>query len=842
MRAWLGIALLAASWLLGLSYYHQANWWAWAVAVAAGTALLIGFVRRMPGRVTSVVAAVLLQPAVWLAPWPYRAAPLLITLGLLAHLPSFPRRWPRAIGSAAVAAGVVLLGQSLAMVGYASLTARSHELPWPLPSLVGAVASLLGADVAVDGSRLALWSMREVHNLGATWELLLDPPTLCFLVGGVVVLSLQWWARSSPQCRRAPALLKGTAALVVAVLAWLPVRAGLQIALLLHRALRTDYDAPLDLIGQLWSPWLHLLLLVPPVLLAWRFARLPAATDIEPTAAPPTWRRPLAAVLAGVSVGVLSAAVFWDPVGTRKDGRVLVDEHHSTWEPTEKPYDTKWYGHDSGYNYACIYDYCSRFYDMGRLKAPIDDAALSQCDVLVLKVPTSPYASDEIAAIRRFVQRGGGLVLIGEHTDVFGTGRHLNAVARSFGFAFRYDCCFGIDSFFDDHYPPRLVPHPITQGMPPFEFAVSCSIAPGLSRGRAAIVGTGLRNLTADYHVSNFYPQAENKAHMRYGAFVQLLATRHGAGRVVAFGDSTVFSNFSTFEPGKPELWLGMIEWANHRGGISPRVWLALLGAVGLAGALFLARRWDGAWVLLLAAGVCGWAVAVVGVRAAHRAAMPPPKAARPMTLVTIDRTVCGSHLPKSGFVAGNAGEFGIFERWILRLGYFTSRRSDAAALEGDLLVFFRPDLPISDKFREAFGRYVADGGKALILDAPDNTKSTANSLLWPFGLKIDRQTKLDGLLAVPQGWPSVPVASAARVTGGTPLARLKGEPVAATVRHGKGTVTVVAFASRFADTRMGVTGDIEPGPDLQKVFDLQFTLLRTIISDQIDMRTPRAD
>ena len=54
--------------------------------------------------------------------------------------------------------------------------------------------------------------------------------------------------------------------------------------------------------------------------------------------------------------------------------------------------------------------------------------------------------------------------------------------------------------------------------------------------------------------------------------------------------------------------------------------------------------------------------------------------------------------------------------------------------------------------------------------------------------------------------------------------------------------MAVVAFASRFADTRMGVTGDIEPGPDLQKVFDLQFTLLRTIISDQIDMRTPRAD
>ena len=33
-------------------------------------------------------------------------------------------------------------------------------------------------------------SMRQVHRLGATWELLLDPATLLFFVGGLTMLAL----------------------------------------------------------------------------------------------------------------------------------------------------------------------------------------------------------------------------------------------------------------------------------------------------------------------------------------------------------------------------------------------------------------------------------------------------------------------------------------------------------------------------------------------------------------------------------------------------------------------------------------------------------------------------
>ena len=94
---------------------------------------------------------------------------------------------------------------------------------------------------------------------------------------------------------------------------------------------------------------------------------------------------------------------------------------------------------------------------MSRLNNPISDAALENCDVLMVKVPTSRYDPNEIATIERFVESGGGLMLVGEHTDVFNTGVHLNDIARIFGFSFRYDCLFDIDTIFTQLYPLQSV-------------------------------------------------------------------------------------------------------------------------------------------------------------------------------------------------------------------------------------------------------------------------------------------------------------------------------------------------------------------------------------------------
>jgi hypothetical protein len=833
-RIWLSLAFLSASWLFGLSYYHQGQLWVWAIFVAIGIGLLIAVPARRPAAFEAAVAGVLLLAAVKLAPWPYRIAPLLIFIGIVLFTIPIPRRWPNAAASACIISGSILSIQSLVLIVYKYLTAISHELPQPIAYVLYLTSRLIGINSALDGSNLAMYTPRAVHLLGMTWELFLDPATLSFLCGGLVVLFFyKSHIRQANQKR--VSIFKQPTIFALVIIAWLPVRAAMLISIFLNRALRTEYDTTLSLATQLWNHWLLAAFLLGPILLAMRFIHLPPVSAVLETLAgeaeiPRNKHIELIALTFAGSF-MLIAGLLLDIPGKSRQGRIYVEEFHSDWEKTDKPFDTEWYGQDSGYNYACIYDYLSCFYKMSRLNSATDDAALANCDVLVVKVPTKRYTSKEIAAIENFVKDGGGLMLVGEHTSVFNSGTYINDIAKLFGFRFRYDCLFNMDSTFEQFYKLPLVPHPVIQNMPDLNFAVSCSIKPVIGSGRAVICSTGLKNLTADYHASNFYPQVENLAKMRYGAFVQLWATRYGKGRVVAFTDSTIFSNFATFEPGKAELMLGMVNWLNRSNtAFNPRGLLIVIGILFLAGTLVLARGTSGLWLTVISVVFFGWAGAAITVRVIHKNSMPPPQAKRPMVNVTIDRTVCDAPLSMSGFISGQKNGFGIFERWILRLGYFTARKQGSDALAGNLVVFTQPDLTIPAMFREELVKYVTAGGNILILDSLENTKSTANSLLYPFGMSVTRSNPRNGQLKAQENWPVIKIDSAYQIDGGKPFLWVDNSPIASRASFGKGTVTVIGFGSRFADAYMGVTGDVIPAEDLKKVFDLQFAILKYII------------
>ena len=868
-RAWFGMVLLAGAWLAGTSYYHQADgWgrWAWVIMVSAGALLMVWRPVRTMDWPAGVAGIVLVAPAAVLAPWPYQMGPILFAAGLACamapDLRGLPARLaglaklPARVGGGLMVTGAVVIVQSLTMGAYASLTARCPDLPGPLVAFLAAAARMVGMDAAASGPDLALFSMRQVHHLGATWTLLLDPASACFLIGGIALICARRW-RAAGSLRD---VLAGVAALAGCLVVWLPLRAILLVAFYVHRVLLTDYDAPYALMGQFWNAWIHAALLIPPMAMAWRFVGLgPSDAGVAPSRAGGKlagrqWRPVITAALALVGVGAVTAAMFCQPVGRRKSGRILIDDARSqmywpgkTFDTTraDKPFDTEWYGHDSGYNYASITKYSSHYYTISRralpnqieghapIRAnPITDKMLVNVDVLFLKVPSAPYSPEEINVIRRFVNRGGGLLLMGEHTNVFGSGVHLNQIAREFGFVFRYDCVFGIDQVFKQKVNLPLVPHPMIQHMGPLDLATSCSIDPGLSPGQAVIRGTGVKNLSAEYHVSNYYPQPEDQPEMRYGAFVQLWTTRHGKGRVAAFTDSTIFANFSTFEPGKSELMLGMFEWLNHEEnawGAIPIV-LAVVGAALMVAAGVLTVRWSSSWPLVFAAALAGWAGGTWATRAYHAYAMPPLEPHTRMVRVAIDRTLSKAPLPNGGFIAGKDDEFGLFERSVQRVGYFTFRAEADRATEGNMLVVMNPSAEPPDGFVDCIAAYVEAGGKLLLLDSPENRDSTANVLLEPFGLSVDPAGDLVGEVDAPSHWPVVRVESSCVVSGGKAMMTLSGHTVAARAAHGKGAVIVVGFASRFTDGNMGVTGDVVPDAPLRKVYDLEHALLRYLV------------
>jgi hypothetical protein len=601
-----------------------------------------------------------------------------------------------------------------------------------------------------------------------------------------------------------------------------------------------------------------------------------------------------------LATAIFTAAVTWDPVGTPQAGRVMVVERHSTWEPTTRPYDTRFFGHDSGYNYAAVYDYLAQYFEMSQLleSQKISDSTLADHDVLVIKVPTARYSRDEVQAVVRFVERGGGLLLVGDHTNVFKSGTYLNDIARHFGFTFRHDLLFGTGaSAYDQLYVRPRVPHPVVQHLPPTDFAVSCSIDPGRSWGRAVIREAGLWSMPPAYHIENYHPFPQHRPEIRYGAFIQLWSTRYGKGRVLAFTDSTIFSNFCTFQPGKAELMRGMIDWLNHRNPGDPCLWLLLIGLLPLALGLWLARKCysafsiqqaavgSGQWavgsqqsafsiqhsafsisLLLLAAATCGWAVSGAVVAAAGRRNMPIPEplAAGPKPCVVIDRTASQVPLSKGAFTQGEGEGYGLFEQWVSRVAVpwgksdrnlYTTRRSGPEALadDADAVVVICPSRPVSAEFCERLEQYVRDGGRLLVVDSPENTASTANSLLWPFGLSVQHEPpgpekpEESGRLMLTDDWPGIHLGRACRVTGGRPIAHRGGMPVGAVARHEKGTVMALGFGSIFNDAGLGHAWSVQPdanmlfSSDTYVRYNVQFALLRALMTPHAHASVGRA-
>ena len=133
-----------------------------------------------------------------------------------------------------------------------------------------------------------------------------------------------------------------------------------------------------------------------------------------------------AAALIALAVALFTAAIYWNPVGARarrpRHGRrtpLPVGADHQTLrhhvvrraEAVRRGLGLQLRAESTATS--------ASIYEMSRLleNDKIDDETLAKCDVLVIKTPTQRYSPAEVDAVVRFVERGGGLLLIGDHTN-----------------------------------------------------------------------------------------------------------------------------------------------------------------------------------------------------------------------------------------------------------------------------------------------------------------------------------------------------------------------------------------------------------------------------------------
>ena len=517
----------------------------------------------------------------------------------------------------------------------------------------------------------------------------------------------------------------------------------------------------------------------------------------------------------------LCGFIAWEPVGTPKTGKVLICSSHAQWSPPTRPYDRDWYGIDSGYNYACMKRFFGLFYPVAETTGAITEAELNGTSVLIVYLPDKRFSDEEIKLVQNFVRNGGGLMVIGDHTNVFGSAAHINELCEPFGFQYRDDILFDLDTDFHQMMYPSRWPSQFWNGISIFKLRGPTSIRSTSFATRCTYEVPHSKGVRAIYSVNNFYPPPHDDPKMTNGTFCVSAASHYGCGRVAAWGDSTVFSNFEIFYPGKYELLMNTVNWLNHQDDAVRGTLRRVLPIIMLAGlALFLAyRRQPRVWlatVTITAAciGVARFASLLVEER---RAEFPTPVA--PSQWVVFAAPAKDPAYNLCGFVSNEPynEQYAVFIQWVLRTGAYSGFwLTDSGARNG-----FYQHLQSSDQTVTAH---------ALIVRKPKDLAQLDEAAEIPMRPKDPLLLMFASTIPAPQAIERI--KQARLVKNDETLARIAtawptGEAI---VQDGERQVMVIANCDRFSDQAMGISEKVVPDANQRALFTQAFGIIDRLL------------
>lgn len=518
----------------------------------------------------ATVGAVYLNtmPVVGELPWGF--------VGLMLTLHAATAVWR--LGLSRPAATAALVG---GMFGWACwlylprVASHFHELPGFFVSIARWVTALLvGLPTAevktLDGTLLTVFTDAGWVETALTWE----------KVDLAVVVALGFWllletTRSPDWVSRVKLLVGGGAILSLTVVLRLVAVAYADIS---ANALTLYWNLPMVVVTY-----------TPAVLLISRV--LGSSVSAAPLVNEPavSRRRGLAPIGLGASLAALiAAAFFFHPYSGAYPKRVIIDDGHSNWEWAEGEYDETGFGEKATYGSQLFTRYLGFVTDVSVNRAPLDRIDLATADVVVLKTPTRPYSEAEKKALLRYVEDGGGLLLVSDHTDLFGMSTFLNEIAEPMRLRFEADDQFELRR----GGMSEVVSQPgsrrgIMSGVGKVQFLTGCTMRAPL--GTETLVGQGMGAEPVDYSHVNFFGDMQAQRTDSWGAFLQMAVVEYGKGRVGAFTDSTQLSNFCSTLGDRVRFFVNTIGYIGDRA-VLPRTSRLLLVAVlpFAAAAMFL--------------------------------------------------------------------------------------------------------------------------------------------------------------------------------------------------------------------------------------------------------------
>lgn len=747
---------------------------------------------------------------------------------------------------ALLAGGLVALAIGLLQGGLIPFYYRFgsvYHSAWPVAPALCEVLKLFGFTAAWQVDLILVQTFREVIRFSVTLEKLAFLPLCLFLVGEGLCLFMF----------RVERPWKVFATTVACLVAYASMRMLILTAVYLHA----------QDVSLFWRPGYILLSLAPLPLLLERFNPAPISDPMPSLAASLHWKPTLqvGVFMVLAIAGLIGYLGFQDP-GLRKQGRVLIDDAHGDWELTTRKFDKEWFGKQSLYNYYLARNFTDYYFQVDvNVDRPITAELLDDYDVMVAKTPTTLYSEAEKGAIQGFVQGGGGLFLIGDHTNLFGMSTVLNDLARAFRIQFNFDDTFDLMRNSSSSYTaPSYLSHPVVRGLRSFEFETSCTLDVPLS-AEFIMVGSGLGREWVDYSHKNFFGNIKLDPDEDFGLFVQAAAVKSGQGRVLAFSDSTVFSNFSFFWPGKAEFFLSALDYLNRQNRYAERVNEVLLafGAVSAIAAVRFIYRFDMRGMIpffALLGAVVSWifSAGLTYWNGLHYPKLEPHTKYRTVAFesqysgigLTEVSALLEEQVPEEHLLHGLQQDhqhrsryreletFRTFYINLARVGVFpTVKGSLQQALDaGDFVVVINPKRPFHEDDQIRVDGFLHRGGRLLLMDSITNNTLIANQFLRRFNARINfSPLPIEVSLQIPEPGKLLrrtrqdeassnfdePVKFQPRPYGALTIPRLEvigehwpifgdegGRVLAVEIPRGKGALVVFVDSSHFSNAVMG--------------------------------------
>jgi len=177
-------------------------------------------------------------------------------------------------------------------------------------------------------------------------------------------------------------------------------------------------------------------------------------------------------------------------------------------------------------------------------RGSLTDEGLRGIDVLLLINLNEQLAPEQIAAIRRFAESGGAVVVLADHTNVAGIQGPTNAVTAPLGIRVRFDSAKSKGRWSRAFSAPSAPWLAAISERSPFPYGVGASLelsgrAVPLLRGRHAFSDRGFRHNFPGAFLGNYQLEPTEE----YGDIVIAAAAPAGRGWVYVFGDTTPFQN-----------------------------------------------------------------------------------------------------------------------------------------------------------------------------------------------------------------------------------------------------------------------------------------------------------